>query len=211
MFDHGTWSLWNTFEGVPVLGTLVGSGRRLTHRSVVTTTWGEWRRMHPDTTVLSLDTGHRRDYGEGVAYRAYFRTDDLMFDVPERDDRLDNKDEVLVMLLEDARGIRRPLAVSADFLEDHRLHREEHAGRRLVIVTSREGANRVYDAGLDGLRAARRRPPRRRRGGWPLAGDGGCADRYVGSGAASAAGGRPARVLVRLVLAVPGDAPGPLM
>ncbi|MDE2904634.1 MAG: DUF3179 domain-containing (seleno)protein, partial [Acidobacteriota bacterium] len=40
-----------------------------------------------------------------------------------------------------------PLAVSADFLEDHRLHLEEHAGRRLLIVTSREGANRVYDAG----------------------------------------------------------------
>ena len=103
--------------------------------------------MHPDTTVLSLDTGHQRDYREGVAYRAYFRTDDLMFDVPERDDRLDNKDEVLVMLLEDARAARRPLAVSADFLEDHRLHLEEHAGRRLLIVTSREGANRVYDAG----------------------------------------------------------------
>ena len=147
MFDHGTRSLWNTFEGVPVVGDLVGSGRRLTHRSVVTTTWGEWRRMHPETTVLSLDTGHERDYGEGVAYRAYFSTDDLMFDVPELDDRLDNKDEVLVVLPEDAGGERRPLAIAADFLDDHRLHVEEHAGRRLLVVTSREGANRVYDAG----------------------------------------------------------------
>lgn len=147
MFDHGTRSLWNTFEGVPVVGALVGSGLRLTHRPVVTTTWGEWRRMHPDTTVLALDTGHQRDYGEGVAYRAYFATDDLMFDVPERDERLDNKDEVLVVLLEDAAGERRPLAVAAEFLEDNRLHLEEHAGRRLLVVTSREGANRVYDAG----------------------------------------------------------------
>ena len=147
MFDHGTRSLWNTFEGVPVVGTLVGSGRRLTHRSVVTTTWGEWRRMHPETTVLSLDTGHERDYGEGVAYRAYFANDDLMFDVPELDDRLDNKDEVLVVLLEDERGDRRPLAIAADYLEDHRLHVEEHVGRRLLVVTSRDGANRVYDAG----------------------------------------------------------------
>lgn len=147
MFDHGTRSLWNTFEGVPVVGALVGAGLRLTHRSVVTTTWGEWRRMHPETTVLSLDTGHERDYGEGVAYRAYFATDDLMFDVPERDDRLDNKGEVLVMLLDDARGERRPLAIAAEFLEDNRLHLEEHAGRRLLVVTSREGANRVYDPG----------------------------------------------------------------
>ena len=147
MFDHGTKSLWNTFEGVPVVGPLVGSGIRLAHRSVVTTTWGEWRRMHPETTVLTLDTGHERDYGEGVAYRAYFRSDDLMFDVPELDDRLDNKDEVLVTLLEDAAGNRRPLAISAEFLEDHRLHVEEHAGLRLLVVTTREGANRVYDAG----------------------------------------------------------------
>ena len=114
---------------------------------MVTTTWGEWRRLHPESTVLSLDTGHERDYGEGVAYRAYFSTDDLMFDVPELDDRLDNKDEVLVVLLEDERGERRPLAISADYLEDNRLHVEEHAGRRLLVVTSREGANRVYDAG----------------------------------------------------------------
>ena len=130
-----------------MVGALVGAGLRLTHRSVVTTTWGEWRRMHPETTVLSLDTGHERDYGEGVAYRAYFATDDLMFDVPERDDRLDNKDEVLVMLLEDARGERRPLAIAAAFLEDNRLHLEEHAGHRLLVVTSPEGANRVYDPG----------------------------------------------------------------
>lgn len=147
MFDHGTRSLWNTFEGVPVVGALVGSGRRLTHRPVVTTTWGEWRRMHPETTVLSRDTGYQRDYGEGVAYRAYFATDELMFEVPGRDDRLDNKDEVLVLRIEDARGEPRPLAIAADYLEDHRLHVEEHAGRRLLVVTSRDGANRVYDAG----------------------------------------------------------------
>ena len=147
MFDHGTKSLWNTFEGVPVVGPLVGSGIKLTHRSVVTTTWGEWRRMHPETTVLTLDTGHKRNYGEGVAYRAYFASDDLMFDVPELDDRLDNKDEVLVMLVEEAPGVRRPLAISAGFLEEHRLHVEEHAGHRLLVLTSAGGANRVYDPG----------------------------------------------------------------
>jgi hypothetical protein len=97
MFDEATKSLWNTFEGRPVVGPLVGSGRTLRHRSVVTTTWGEWRRMHPDTLVLSRDTGHQRDSSEGAAYRDYFATDRLMFEVPRVDDRLDNKDEVLVI------------------------------------------------------------------------------------------------------------------
>ena len=65
--------------------------------SVVTTTWGEWRKRHPATTVLSLETGADRDYGEGVAYRDYFATDELMFTVPSRDDRLKNKAEVLAL------------------------------------------------------------------------------------------------------------------
>ena len=147
MFDHGTGSLWNTVQGEPVVGPLVGSGLRLTHRAVVTTTWGEWRRMHPGTTVLSVETGHARDYSEGAAYREYFSTDRLMFQVPQRDGRLANKDEVLVMLLDTADGGRQPVAIAADHLARHRVYETAQAGRRLVVVTSRRGANRVYDAG----------------------------------------------------------------
>ncbi len=149
MFDDETKSLWNTFEGEPVVGPLVGSGLRLRHRSVVTTTWEEWRRSHPETTVLSLETGHRRDYSEGAAYRDYFGTDRLMFQVPQIDDRLRNKDEVVVMLLADAAGARHPLAIAAAFLDDNRVYETEHAGQRLVVVTSAAGANRVYAAGAD--------------------------------------------------------------
>ena len=147
MFDNETKSLWSTLEGVPVVGPLVNSGVRLRHRSMVTTTWNEWRRKHPETTVLSLDTGHERDYREGAAYRDYFSTDDLMFAVSKTDRRLKNKDEVVVTLLEDEDGTRHPLAVDVEFLDDHRVYQGKHAGYHLVIVTSREGANRVYDAG----------------------------------------------------------------
>lgn len=161
MFDHQTRSLWNTFEGEPVVGELAGSGLRLTPRAVVTTTWGAWRRRHPATTVLALDTGHRRDYSEGAAYRGYFGTDDLMFPVSRADDRLANKEEVLVLRLADpARpGERAPLAVSARFLARNPVYHHDLAGRRLVVVTSGEGANRVYDAG--DVRFARLLGPRR--------------------------------------------------
>ena len=155
MFDHETRSLWNTFEGVPVVGSLVGSGVRLTPQAVVTTTWGEWRSTHPATTVLSLDTGHRRDYSEGAAYRGYFSTDELMFRVSKTDDRLKNKEDVLVMQLDDPTeaGRRRRLAISARFLNTNRVFHHNFAGRNLVVVTSEQGANRVYDA--QGIRFAR--------------------------------------------------------
>jgi hypothetical protein len=48
------------------VGPLTGSGLRLPFHSVVTTTWGEWRRYHPSTTVLSLETGYERNYAEGA-------------------------------------------------------------------------------------------------------------------------------------------------
>ena len=60
---------------------------------------------------------------------------------------LDNKDEVLVLLVADASGVRQPIAIATDYLDDNRLLHVEHAGRQLVVVTSRRGANRVYDAG----------------------------------------------------------------
>ena len=148
MFDHGTKSLWNTFEGVPVVGPLVGSGARLTPHAVVTTTWSAWRARHPDTTVLSLETGHRRNYAEGAAYRAYFGTDALMFQVSRMDDRLLNKEEVVVMRFAGPASERRlPLAITASFLAANRVFHHRFAGLNLVVVTSEAGANRVYDAG----------------------------------------------------------------
>lgn len=147
MFDEDTHSLWSTFEGRPVVGPLVGSGIVLRTLPVVTTTWKAWRRDHPATTVLSLDTGHRRDYSEGAAYRDYFASDRLMFQVSQRSDQLRTKDEVLVMQLPDG-GKRAapmlPVALDVAFLRRHPVFSFVSGGRRYVVVTDAEGANRVY-------------------------------------------------------------------
>ena len=109
---------------------------------MVTTTWGEWRRRHPGTRVLSLDTGYQRDYAEGAAYRDYFATDELMFSVPVRDARLKNKDEVFTVLL--ARHPEAPLAISAEFLAATPVHHDAIEGTALVVLTDPSGANRAY-------------------------------------------------------------------
>jgi len=129
------------------MGDLVGSRLELQAEPVVTTTWGEWRAAHPDTTVMDRETGHRRDYSEGAAYRDYFGTDELMFEVPRTDRRLKNKAEVLGVLLKPADNPdapRKALALSAEFLSRNRLHHQAFAGHSLVVVTSPKGANRVY-------------------------------------------------------------------
>jgi hypothetical protein len=150
MFDAETKSLWSTAEGRPVIGALADSDLELRAYPVVTTTWGEWRRLHPESTVLSLETGHQRDYSEGAAYRDYFRTHNLMFAVPDTDERLRNKDEVLALVLPDPDGEgARALAISAEFLarKQNRVFHARLGGRELVVITSRAAANRVYDAG----------------------------------------------------------------
>ena len=142
MYDQATQSMWSTMRGTPVVGPLAGKGIVLDRGSVVTTTWGEWRRRHPDSKVLSLDTGHQRDYSEGAAYRDYFATDDVMFAVPALDMRLKNKDEVFTVLL--AEHPDRPLAISADFLASNPVHHDAIESSALVVLTDPSGANRAY-------------------------------------------------------------------
>ena len=131
-------------RGVPVVGPLADRGIELERMSVVTTTWGEWKRRHPDTTVLSLETGYVRDYSEGAAYRAYFATDELMFNVPRLDSRLANKDEILGLLL--APPPEPPLAISVAFLAKNPLYYDQAGGLRFAVLTDRSGAARVYEA-----------------------------------------------------------------
>lgn len=143
MYDKATQSLWNTIKGEPVLGPLVDKGIALTHQSVVTTTWGKWKELHPDTKVLSLNTGHRRDYGEGVAYHEYFATDNLMFNTPYSDQRLKNKQEILALRFKEFPFDQ--LAISADYLKKHPVYRGNIKEQKFVIFTDETGANRVYD------------------------------------------------------------------
>lgn len=142
MYDKATQTLWSTLEGEPVIGPLVGTGIKLDYLSVVTTNWGEWKKRHPETTVLSLRTGHLRDYGEGVAYREYFATDDLMFTVPTFDRRLRNKDEILAIRMP---GITdENLAIAGKFLRKNRVYESQIGNTKFVVFTDRTGAHRVY-------------------------------------------------------------------
>ncbi|MEM9159395.1 MAG: DUF3179 domain-containing (seleno)protein, partial [Verrucomicrobiota bacterium] len=143
--DHATESLWNTIEGEPVVGPLAGKGIRLEPLYLVTTTWGEWRKRHPSTTVLSLETGHRRDYGEGVAYNAYFSTDQLMFNTPFNDKRLKNKDEVFALRF--GRPLDEPRAYSVKFLARRKVVQDVYGGIPYVLITDKSGAIRAYESG----------------------------------------------------------------
>ena len=143
MYDKATQSMWSTTRGEPVLGPLVDKGIALEHLSVVTTTWKEWKRRHPKTKVLSLNTGHSRDYGEGVAYNEYFSTDRLMFNTPFNDKRLKNKREVLALRF--AAAPNEQLAIDTHFLNKNPVYSDKIGQQKFLVLTDKSGANRVFD------------------------------------------------------------------
>lgn len=144
MYDKATQSLWNTFWGKPVIGPLADKPIELERLSVITTNWKEWKRRHPNSLVLSLDTGYQRDYNEGAAYKKYFATDKLMFSVPKLDKRLSNKDEVLGLVFRQHPD--KPLAIATNFLLEQPIYQDRIDELNFVVLTDRSGANRVYES-----------------------------------------------------------------
>lgn len=61
MYDRQTDSRWPQILGQAILGP--SRGRSLEEIPLDWTTWGRWRRAHPDTLVLSTKTGYLRTYG----------------------------------------------------------------------------------------------------------------------------------------------------
>jgi hypothetical protein len=57
MYDLNTFSIFNTFTGEAVSGPLLDEQVVLDQVSVVTSSWGDWKRANPETTILAEDGG----------------------------------------------------------------------------------------------------------------------------------------------------------
>lgn len=97
MYDHQTESLWSQIKQEAVTGPMTGT--RLSPIFLIHTTWGEWRREHPDTKVVSTDTGYFRDYSRDP-YEGYANSRRIWFPVGRQDDRLHPKEWILGVVIE---------------------------------------------------------------------------------------------------------------
>lgn len=78
MYDRQSESLWSQVRREAVAGPRTGARLRVLPSTV--TTWEKWRRRHPETRVLTTETGHRRDYDRDP-YEAYYRSRRGLFSV----------------------------------------------------------------------------------------------------------------------------------
>lgn len=76
MYDHRTESLWSQVKGEAVAGPLTGTELKVLPSTL--TTWEKWRRLHPTTEVLSLDTGYDRPYDSDPYLDYYERQSGFM-------------------------------------------------------------------------------------------------------------------------------------
>lgn len=62
MYDLSTWSAVDTFTGKALSGPLRKAGVTLPQTTVVTSSWGAWRKAYPNTTIVARDGGIGRSY-----------------------------------------------------------------------------------------------------------------------------------------------------
>jgi len=80
LYDRQTGSLWSQILKTAVTGAM--SGTRLNAIPLAHTTWQDWLARHPETDVLSSETGYRRNYRVDP-YPGYGRSGNLYFPVQE--------------------------------------------------------------------------------------------------------------------------------
>lgn len=92
LYDRQTESLWSQIMSTAVTGPM--KGQRLTLTPVTHTTWADWRQRHPDTRVLSPNTGYQRDY-QRDPYADYVQSEQIMFPLRFKNQRFHPKETVM--------------------------------------------------------------------------------------------------------------------
>ena len=136
MYDIATGSAIDTFTGKALTGPLGADHVVLEQVSVVASTWGEWKRAHPDTRILAEDGGVGRSYpADPLGGRDDFGP---IFPVGDVDPRLPVQEKVVGVISPDGTPVAFPVAATTEALANGEV---EFAG-----VTARlEDSIRVYD------------------------------------------------------------------
>lgn len=92
MYDRLTDSYWSQALGVAITGELTGYELKRIPFDVIS--WADWKTLHPDTLVLTTETGHIRSYGVDP-YGDYYTDPRILFPVEHEDDRMHPKELIL--------------------------------------------------------------------------------------------------------------------
>ena len=142
MYDRFTESYWSQALGLAVTGELSGYSLDLIPFDIIT--WGDWKALHPDTVVLTTDTGHIRSYATDP-YGSYYTEPRIMFPVEHRDDRMHPKEVIIGLHQNDVYK-----AYGQNDIESNVIINDS-VGETPVLVASLFSQNsRIFDRTVDG-------------------------------------------------------------
>ncbi len=131
-YDRTSNTLWDQIEARGIVGPR--TGETLTLVPLTMTTWSRWREAHPDTLVLSTDTGFEFDYSLD-RYARYRDSSGLMFPVSAEDDRIHPKSVVFGFIVDG-----KPVAFTESLLDSKRPHTYELDGREFTVAMDEAGS-----------------------------------------------------------------------
>ncbi|MGB5089687.1 MAG: DUF3179 domain-containing protein [Nitrososphaeraceae archaeon] len=92
MYDRTSKSLWSQALGEGIVGNYAGI--KLEKIPFDVAYWKDWKKLYPNSKVLSKDTGSVRPYGADP-YGDYYTNPDILFPISNRDNRLGLKEIVV--------------------------------------------------------------------------------------------------------------------
>ena len=131
LYDRETETLWDQIEAKGIVGPM--TDETLTLVPVSMARWSRWLAKHPDTLILSTDTGFDKDYS-GDRFAEYRESTRLFMPVSATDDRVHAKTVVYGFDLEET-----DIAITESLLAKDGSHTRSIAGKESVFSMLEDG------------------------------------------------------------------------
>lgn len=141
MYDRKTDTYWTQIDGRAITGEL--TGMKLKAVSIDTVVWRDWKKEHPDSEVLSNETGFSRSYGRDP-YGSYYEDSFLMFPVENEDKRVHPKTVIFGIEVNGAYK-----AYREDDLLKNPVIEDTVNGVKIRVTRSRDGTVRIMNLETD--------------------------------------------------------------
>ncbi len=142
MYDRTSKSLWSQALGQSIVGKY--AGLKLQRIPFDISYWKDWKRLYPNSKILSKDTGFSRPYGADP-YGDYYTSNQLYFPVSNHDNRLGLKEKIVGLDNTDGIGKVQYKAYKLQQIETQKVINDDIGGKPVTLFSLHPAMVRVYD------------------------------------------------------------------
>ena len=141
MYDRLTDSYWSQALGKAITGELTTQELKIIPFDVIS--WGDWISLHPETLVLTTETGHVRAYGVDP-YGDYYTDPRILFPIDNKDDRMHPKEIILGFNDAEIYKAYKQTDVESEVVINDKIHEQQ-----IVLFSMYTGNARAFDRNIN--------------------------------------------------------------